>query len=133
MSQLELYENKQVAFSAGSCVALCNHPTTQMSAELIKAARVEPIDKAVFIDCLALYHERFDKEPKKSLLNYYFGEYTFRMGHSEFLAAFRDLMAADVFFAAGWAYVFEHVKKQRRDGPDLISLGMAEAYKRGSE
>lgn len=133
MTELEVYKDAPVRFSAGACVAICNHPATTMSVDEIKAMRAQPIDKAAFSACIALYHDRFDKEPKQSLVRYYFSEYGTCMGHSEFLAAFRDLMTEDVFFAAGWSYIFKHVQRQRKNGPDLIALGMAEVYTRGAE
>ncbi len=133
MTNLDIYRDAPLAFVAGACVARCNHPTTTMSVDQVTAMRKQPIDKMAFTACMALYHDRFDKEPKKSLVTYYFNEFNACMGHTEFLAAFRDLMVADVFFAAGWAYISEHVKRQRKGGPDLMALGMAEAYKRGSE
>lgn len=127
MNALELASSPElVVHHGGGHVAVCNTPDTRLTVKQIEAMRSEPISKEAFMACITLFHERFDKAPKKSVIAYYYGELQRVMGQAEFLAAFRDLMVADLFFAAGWPYLVAHVQRQRDNGPDLLHKSMAE-------
>ncbi len=117
----------------GLTVARCNHSSTQMTVAEIKAARAEAIPPDDFTDAIALICERFDREISESIARQFYSTLKQHMGAEEFAAAYNDFWTTEMFFANVIPFFVKHVQRQRENAPDLISLGMAEAYRRGAE
>ncbi len=114
----------------GQAVATCNHPSTTMTVDEIKAARLERINPGDFADSFALVCERFDKDLSDPLLKQFYETIGESMGASEFRAAYRDFWKTEMFFANVVPFFVKHAQKQR-ENIDLIGRGMSEVYKRG--
>lgn len=117
----------------GKTIAAINDPTGQYRAEIIERVRSADIDKELFAKHMALFASHFGASYDADLLRHYYDLLNESMCTEEFIAAARDAFRAKLYKTELIAFLSEHVRRQREDGPDLMKLSMAEIYKRGQE
>ncbi len=117
----------------GVTTALINDPRSSYRAEVIKRVRAADIDKELFAKHITLLGMHLGATYPPELLKHYYALLNESMCTEEFVAAARDAFRQKLYKSELVAYLTGHVQKQRENGPDLISRGMAEVYGAGAK
>ncbi len=111
----------------GRTTALCNIPNKLTKWSDIEADRNTKVDFKSYAAVFTLFCERHNRKFSSQLVEAYYEAICSKMGNSEFLAAARDLLTEECLFADFLPYLVEHVRAQRTNGPDPVSMSMKEA------